>query len=216
LTCLEAHATNIVVTSHYHLNATSLEIANAFKADAGPDPWNGGALFPGTFAPVIVRAGRSGSRLIRPMHWGYPPPGASTEALGPEPPRWVAQVRNIESPYWIGNLRHVSLRCLIPATAFALRYDKTEHWHGVKDARLFAMAGIWRDLTDMPVFGVLATEPNSALIPVEGGKGPSSMPVILKSEDWDHWLNAEWKEAQSLVTPFPAAMTIALDRKSPQ
>jgi putative SOS response-associated peptidase YedK len=203
------------MTSHYRLAAHSAQIAAAFGADAGPDPWSGGDILTGTFAPVIARAGKSGNRLIRPMHWGYPPPGASTEALGPNPPRWVAQVRNIESPYWIGNLRHVSLRCLIPATGYALRYGKAEHWHGVKDTPLFAMAGIWRDLTDMPVFAVLATEPNSALIPIEGGKGPSSMPLILKADDWDRWLNAEWKEAQQLVTPFPAAMTIALDGPEP-
>jgi putative SOS response-associated peptidase YedK len=204
------------MTSHYRLDANSATVATAFDADAGPDPWGGGDLFPGTFAPVIARAGRSGNRLIRPMHWGYPPPGASTEATGPEPPRWVAQVRNVDSAFWIGNLRHVSLRCLIPATAFAVRYGKAVHWHGMKDATLFAIAGIWRDLTDMPVFAVLATEPNSVLMPVEGGKGPSSMPLILHAGDWERWLNAEWKEAEHLVTPFPTAMTIALNGIPPQ
>ena len=199
------------VTSHYSLNADSAQIAAFFKADSGPDPWNGGNLTPGTFAPVITRAGRSGSLLIRPMHWGYPPPGASTEALGPEPPRWVAQVRNVTSPYWIGNLRHVQLRCLIPATAFALRHGGREHWYGVKDSAFFAMAGIWRDLTDMPVFAILTTEPNSALLPVEGGKGPTAMPLMLKPGDHDRWLNADWKEAQQLVEPFPAPDTVAME-----
>jgi putative SOS response-associated peptidase YedK len=199
------------VTSHYRLALDSKAIATAFDADPGPDPWGGGDIHPGSFAPVIARAGRSGKRLIRPMHWGYPPPGSSTEALGPEPPRWVAQVRNTTSPYWIGNLRHVSLRCLVPATAFALRYNKADHWHGVKDAPLFAMAGIWRDLTDMPVFAMLTTDPNSALMPVEGGKGPSAMPSILRAEDHDRWLNAEWKEAQQLVQPFPARDTVTME-----
>lgn len=145
------------------------------------------------------------------MHWGYPPPGQSTEALGPEPPRWVAQVRNIESPFWIGNLRHVSLRCLIPATAYALRHNRREQWHGVRGSSLFAFAGIWRDLTDMPVFAVLTTEPNSALLPVEGGKGPAAMPLILGAADHDRWLSADWKEAAALVKPFPAAETVAID-----
>jgi putative SOS response-associated peptidase YedK len=199
------------VTSHYRLSADSAQIAAAFDADQGPDTWSGGDIVPGTFAPVIAKAGRTGKRLIRPMHWGYPPPGASTEALGPEPPRWVAQVRNIESPYWVGNLRHVSLRCLIPVTAYALRYDKADHWHGVKDSTLFAIAGIWRDLTDMPVFAALTTDPNSALIPVEGGKGPSAMPLVLKTEDQDRWLNAEWKEAKGLVVPFAAGQTATFD-----
>lgn len=144
------------------------------------------------------------------MHWGYPPPGASTEALGLEPPRWVAQVRNVGSPFWIGNLRHSELRCLLPASAFALRHNKREHWYGVKSSALFAIAGIWRDLTDMPVFAILTTEPNSALLPVEGGKAPAAMPVILKPDDHDRWLGADWKEAAALVRPFPAAETVAV------
>jgi len=202
------------VTGHYKLDAASPEIATAFNADSGPDPWAGGALYPGTFAPVITRAGRTGKCVIRPMHWGYPPPGASTEALGPEPPRWVAQVRNIESPFWIGNLRHTELRCLIPATSFALRHDGTEHWHKVRDTPMFAMAGIWRDLTDMPVFAVLTTEPNSAVMPVEGGKGPSAMPLILNAKNYSDWLQADWKEAQKLVQPFPAVMMAAVSDSS--
>ncbi|MFM2411387.1 MAG: hypothetical protein RL481_2215 [Pseudomonadota bacterium] len=168
-------------------------------------------MIPGQFAPVIARAGKSGKRVIRPMHWGYPPPGVSTEALGPQPPRWVPQVRNITSPYWIGNLRHVQLRCLVPAAAFALRYSGAEHWYGVKNSPMFAMAGIWRDLTDMPVFAILTTEPNSAVLPVEVGKRPSAMPLILKPEDHDRWLQADWKEAQALITPFPASDTVAID-----
>lgn len=144
------------------------------------------------------------------MHWGYPPPGASTEAIGPEPPRWVAQVRNIDSPFWIGNLRHSELRCLVPASAFALRQGGHEHWYGMKDAAFFAIAGIWRDLTDMPVFAILTTDPNSAMLPVEGGKGPSAMPLILQPDDHSRWLSADWKEALALVKPFPAAMTMAI------
>jgi putative SOS response-associated peptidase YedK len=198
------------LTGHYRLNAASPDIAATFAADAGPDPWAGGDILPGQFAPVIARAGKSGKCLIRPMHWGYPPPGASTEALGPEPPRWVAQVRNVESPFWIGNLRHVSLRCLVPASAFSLRHDKRAHWYGVRDRAVFAFAGIWRDLTDMPVFAILTTEPNAAVLPVEGGKGPAAMPLILKPEDHDRWLGADWKEAAQLVQPFGSPDTISL------
>lgn len=194
------------MTTHYALDAASPQIADVFNADAGPDPWNGGALHPGRFAPVIVRSGRSGRNLIRPMHWGYPPPGASTESLGPVTPRWVAQVRNIDSPFWIGNLRHTQLRCLIPATAFALRHGKQDHVYAVQDRPVFAFAGIWRDLTDMPVFAMLTTEPNAAVLPVEHGKGPAAMPVILAPADYSRWLQADWKTAKALVEPCPSAI----------
>ena len=43
----------------------------------------------------------------------------------------------------------------------------------MQDETVFAFAGIWRDLTDMPVFAILTTEPSSALVPVEGKGGPS-------------------------------------------
>ena len=199
------------MTTLYTLDATSPQIASVFGADAGPDPWAGGALYPGNFAPVIMRSGRTGRTVIRPMHWGYPPPGSSTESLGPEPPRWVAQVRNIKSPFWIGNLRHVQLRCLIPATAFTLRHDKQLHCYGVKGQPLFAFAGIWRDLTDMPVFAMLTTEPNAAVLPVEGGKGPAAMPVVLNPKNYGTWLQADWKEAEKLVEPCPSSSIMTVD-----
>jgi putative SOS response-associated peptidase YedK len=189
------------LTSHYKLDCASPEIAAHFGADAGPDPWGGGDILPGQFAPVIAMGRR---KVIRPMHWGYPPPGQSTEALGPNAPRWVAQVRNPDSPFWIGNLRHVSLRCLVPATGFALRFSKAEHWYGVADTPLFAFAGIWRDLTDMPVFAILTTGADDALLPVEGGKGPAATPLVLRADQYDRWLSADWKDAQKLVQPFPA------------
>jgi putative SOS response-associated peptidase YedK len=203
------------VTSHYRLDAASPQIAAAFDADAGPDPWGGGALYPGTFAPVIVRSGRTQRAFIRPMHWGYPPPGSSTEAMGPTPPSWVAQVRNVGSPFWIGNLRHTELRCLIPATAFALRHGKADHHYSLTDRSLFAFAGIWRDLTDMPVFALLTTEPCAALLPIEGGKGPAAMPVILAPNDHTRWLSADWKEAQKLVRPYPSNTIHTIDGGAP-
>ncbi len=199
------------MASLYRLDRSSAQVALAFSADVGPDPWAGGALVPGSFAPVIMRAGKTGQRVIRPMHWGYPPPGQSSEAYGTAPPRWAAQVRNIESPFWIGNLRHVGLRCLIPATGFAIHRGGMEHWYGVKDRPIFAMAAIWRDLTDMPVFAVLTTEPSSALLPVEGGRRPSAMPVLLAPQDEERWLNADWKEAQALVAPYPGHLLHAFE-----
>jgi putative SOS response-associated peptidase YedK len=186
----------------YRLEAESPAIAAAFGADAGPDPWGGGEIGVGQFAPVIARGGKSGRRVIRPMHWGYPPPGQPAESFGLGPPRWVPHVRNLTSPFWIGNLRHVSLRCLIPATHFLGGAGKDRSWWGVKDQPVFAMAGIWRDLTDMPVFAILTTEPNAALMPVEGGAAPASMPFILSANAHEKWLSADWKEAVDMVRPI--------------
>ncbi len=180
----------------YRLDSDSGAIAKSFAAEQGRDAWQGGPVTPGQFAPVIVRAGRKAERLIRPMHWGYPAPGQSTEFVGSDPIHWVPTVRNLESPFWIGNLRHTELRCLIPATSFGIGTPRARRWFRVAEAPAFAFAGIWRDLTDMPVFAILCTG---------APEGPTSaaMPLILPEPAQRQWLSADWKEAAPLVQPFP-------------
>ncbi|MBL0924954.1 MAG: hypothetical protein IBJ12_10885 [Sphingomonadaceae bacterium] len=108
------------MTSRYRLQASSRDIATALDADQGPDPWAGGALSPGEFAPVVARSQKTGRRFVRPIVWGYPAPGL--ENIGPSGEmRWVPNVRNVDSPFWVGNLRHTELRCLVPATSVMLR-----------------------------------------------------------------------------------------------
>jgi putative SOS response-associated peptidase YedK len=186
--------------SAYRLDAASPNIAAAFAAHQGPDPWGGGALAPGEFAPVVIRSQKSGQRVIRPMVWGYPAPGQAN--MNGEV-NWVPTVRNLESPFWIGNLRHSELRCLIPATAFMLRAKGRPHWFAKADAPILAMAGIWRDLTDMPVFAMIVSASTGA----PRDAGAFTMPVILEPEEQGRWLTADWKDAQLLLTPFAGALT---------
>lgn len=186
------------MTRAYHLDAPSQAIAAALGANQGPDPWGGGALSPGEFAPVVTCSQKTGQRVIRPLVWGYPAPGADGISPSGEV-RWVPTVRNTESPFWIGNLRHTELRCLVPATSFMLN----KHWFAVSDAAVFAFAGIWRDLTDMPVFAILVTDASGEA----KNKGATSMPCILEADQYDRWLRADWKEAQDLVAPYAGALT---------
>jgi putative SOS response-associated peptidase YedK len=185
----------------YRLDAPANQIATVFDAVQGADPWGGGYVAPGKFGPVITtrQSGiASRERVMRPMHWGFPPP--------PRGDRIVTNVRNLESPFWIGTLKHTELRCLIPVTRFqewsGERGAKRQHWFSVPNQPIFAFAGIWRDLTDMPVFAFLTTEPNEIVRPVH----PKAMPMILHAEDYDAWLRADWKEAQKLVAPFPSQL----------
>lgn len=188
------------MTRCYRLDRPSHEIAVAFDAHQGPDPWGGGNLIPGEFAPVIVRSQKTQQRVIRPMVWGYPAP----DSIAPNGDvNWVPTVRNLESPFWIGNLRHSELRCLVPATAFLLRAKGREHAFAVADQPLFAMAGIWRDLTDMPVFAIVSSDATGDA----KDKGASSMPVILDESQQQRWLTAEWIEASTLVAPFAGALS---------
>ena len=186
------------------LDMASAEIAAALDVDPGPDPWCGGPTAIGQFAPVIVKAGRSARKLIRPMHWGYPAPGQATEMAALGSMRWVGHVRNLQSPFWIGNLRHVELRCLIPLTSFSLPAGgrSARVRCSLEQGGVMAAAGIWRDLTDMPVFAMLTVDASEALRPVEGGAMPQGMPALLDKAAQEQWLRAEWKEAARLVKPY--------------
>lgn len=181
----------------YRLDAPARAIAATFGVDAGDDPWTGGYVTPGRPAPVIAPDSRGGPRrYLRPKLWGVPPPPQGTEP--------VATVRNLSSPFWIGTLRHAELRCLIPATSFALWSGpagaRRQRWAAVSGRPIFAFAGIQRQTEDWPGFAVLATDPNGLLERL----GPGAMPLILQAEDHERWLTAEWRDAAQLVAPFPS------------
>lgn len=187
----------------YRLDAPARAIAAALGVEAGEDPWAGGYVAPGQPAPVIAGNGRPGSRrYLRPKLWGVPPPPRGTQP--------VITVRNVASPFWIGTLRHAELRCLVPVTSFATwsgtAGNRRQRWFGVAGRPLFAFAAIHRQGEDWPSFAILTTEANRLV----GHERAGTMPVILRAEDQDRWLSAEWREVARLVAPFPSQdMTVA-------
>lgn len=187
------------MTNLYRLDAPASAIAAAFDAEAGDDPWVGDYVAPGRPAPIVVSDGRGGSRrYLRPKLWGVPPP--------PQGDRPVTNIRNLSSPFWIGTLRHAELRCLVPATAFALWSGpagaKRQHWFSVPSQPVFALAGILRQGEDWPCFAVLATEANRLVEHYQ----PNGMPVILHPEHHAAWLSGEWRGAVALAAPFPSQL----------
>lgn len=188
----------------YRLDAPANQIAATFAADAGADPWDGGYVAPGKPGPVIVSDGTAGTaRRIVPKLWGVPPP-VFRDGSGTSRP--VTNVRNLSSPFWIGTLRHPELRCLVPVTKFqewsGEKGAKRQHWFSVPSQPIFAFAGICRQADDWPTFAFLTTDPNRLV----GSVHPKAMPVILHPEDYDRWLTADWKDAASLVTPYPSQL----------
>jgi putative SOS response-associated peptidase YedK len=190
----------------YWLDATAAGIAKAFDAAQGSDPWSPDYVAPGKFAPVIIQ-GRS-DRIIVPRLWGVPPP-PKIAADGGRP---VTTVRNLESPFWIGTLRHTEFRCLVPVTSFMewgrVRGMRRQHWFSVPSEPIFAFAGIWRE-SDVPSFAILTCEPNALV----GAANPKAMPVILGPEDYNHWLQADWNDAQHLAAPFASQLMLEEFRK---
>lgn len=160
----------------YRLDATAEAIAQALGADPGEDPWAGGIVRPGDFAPVVVRTPTR--RVIVPRQWGVPPP-----PRGVHP---VTHLRNPESPFWIGTLRHIEFRCLVPASVIATRAG----WMPAGTAPIAALAGVWRD-SEVPSFAIVSV----------GTSDRSSVPLALSGAQAVVWLSAEWKHAQALLAP---------------
>lgn len=206
------------MTMLYRLDAPAQTIASHFGASAGADPWAGGHVSPGQFAPVVTtgrefvagpRPSGEPTRRMIPRLWGVPPPASAND-----PARSIMTVRNLDSPFWIGCLRNSEFRCLVPATAF-MEWGKGRDVakdHGGKriqhritlcDQPLFAMAGVWKD-SEIPSFALLTCEANAALRAL----GRETMPVILPADPraWRTWLNGGWDRARDLVAPYPSSL----------
>ena len=203
------------MTMLYRLDAPARAIGATFGVDERDDPWSGGHVAPGGFAPVITAGrefvagprpdGRSPRRMV-PRLWGVPPPPSVQEA------RPVLSVRNVESPFWIGNLRNAEFRCLVPATAF-MEWGKgvdrdgkrVRHWFACADQPVFALAGVWKD-SEVPSFALLTCEPNAVL----RHAGRDAMPVILPpdAKAQDLWLRGAWDRAAALLQPYSSSLML--------
>jgi len=201
----------------YRLDAAARDVAQRFGAVQGRDPWDGGTVSPGRFAPVVT-AGReavagprpaSGSpRRLVPRLWGVPPP----RSFGEAPAQGILTVRNPDSPFWIGNLRNSEFRCLVPATAFMVwgrpspsDGKRQAKWYACADQPLFALAGVWKD-SEIPSFAVLTCAPNAVLRTA----GREAMPVVLPPDPsaWALWLNGSWDRAQALLAPYGSSLMV--------
>lgn len=199
----------------YRLDAAADAVGRAFGAEAGGDPWNGGHVAPGAFAPVITagremvagpRPSKRQPRRLVPRLWGVPPPPSAHDA----PRHGIPTVRNLESPFWIGNLRNSEFRCLVPCTAFMewgrpspTDGKRQQRWFSAADQPIFALAAVWKD-SEIPGFALLTCECNAAL----RSAGRDSMPVILPADPAaaDLWLHGAWDKAQTLVAPYPSSL----------
>lgn len=102
-------------------------------------------------------------------------------------------------------------RCLIPADGFyewkKLGKEKIPYYIKLKDSSLFAFAGlydVWKspDGRLIKTFTIITTEPNELVKEIH-----NRMPVILRKEYEEIWLNKEvndFKKLQSLLVPYPA------------
>ena len=163
-------------------------------------------IYPGKPAPVL-RRGQGGALLLETMTWGFPGPAA---AKG----RPVTNIRNLDSPFWRSALTNPERRCIVPATRFCEWTGevgkKTKVWFGLArdEQPLFAFAGLWRPGAGGPFMAFLTCAAND----IVGAVHPKAMPVMLRPEDAERWLDSERDDACALAIPFPDTDMKQLDR----
>ena len=103
-------------------------------------------------------------------------------------------------------------RCIIPASGFYEwkkgKDGKQPYYFYLKDKDIFGFAGLWSEWTNkesgevIETCTIITTEANEVLKPIH-----ERMPVILKSESYDEWLDAKEKNTEKLqkfLVPYPA------------
>jgi putative SOS response-associated peptidase YedK len=153
-------------------------------------------------APVMRAAGNG--IALAAMRFGFPParPGGGPVF------NWRSEGRKFAE----------SNRCLIPATAFfeftGTKSPKTKHRFMLKDAPMLAIAGIWKPGPQPDAalyFAMLTTEPGPDVSPYH-----DRQIVVLRPEDWPHWIHLSKPEAE-LLRPLPGgALAVETVRRPEQ
>ena len=172
------------------------------------------AIWPKYEAPV-VRKTAEGERELVMMKWGFLTTQVSKKTGKPiSPAAWNnARGEKVNSNgLWRESFR--TRRCLIPATSFREakgRNPATDYWFaltGDEPRPLFAFAGLWRDYqASLPedqahqlTHTMITTAANELVKPIH----PTRMPVILRPENYEAWLDGSAEQALALLEPYPA------------
>ncbi|PYS89593.1 MAG: hypothetical protein DMF64_17335 [Acidobacteria bacterium] len=152
-----------------------------------------------------IRAG-DGMREATFFKWGLVPRWAKDPAIGNKLINARAETVTEKPSFREAFLRQ---RCFIPADGFfewARQGDRKQplYFH-LRDGEPFAIAGLWErwegDGGPLETCTLLTTEANDLIAPYH-----DRMPVILKPEDYDRWLDAGARQAEilrPLLRPYP-------------
>jgi putative SOS response-associated peptidase YedK len=152
---------------------------------------------------------KTGERIIEQLKWGLVPSWSKDPEMGNRMINARAETIT-EKPSFREAFK--SRRCIIPATGF---YEwqrkgaggKQPFYFYLKDKEVFGLAGLWENWIDkqtgeeLETCAIITTEANHVLEPVH-----ERMPVILKPESYDEWLDEKIKNTdrlQRLLKPYP-------------
>jgi putative SOS response-associated peptidase YedK len=163
--------------------------------------------------PVIVR--HKGGNECRLMHWGLIPSWTVDPSIGNRMINARAgTLMELPSFKPLVDRR----RCIISADGFYEWRKEGKHkvpmWVHLKNRKAFGLAGLWDvwrkpDGKKVESFTIITTEPNELLRPIH-----NRMPVILRAEDEEQWLDASrtpFVKAKSLLPPYPEELMVAHD-----
>ncbi len=152
----------------------------------------------------------TGERALKQFRWGLIP--RWSKEMPKTAPLINARSEGIAGSRMFGEAFH-KRRCLVPADGFyEWRKDKSDKrpWRIVDAERpAFSFAGVWEGWRNpageiVRSFAIVTTEANEKLAPIH-----DRMPVMLKREDEDAWLDPKSAEPKllSLLAPYDPAKT---------
>ena len=163
-------------------------------------------IAPGTLAPVIISARTPGTYAMAAMLWGLIPSWWHKPLSEKKFASFNAKAETVtQKPVFRGAFRHH--RCLVPVSGF---YE----WTGTKGTRTpfaislkgrdwFCLAGLWDtamiDGSEIDSFTILTTQPNDLMAGLH-----TRMPVILKPDQYQRWLDPMSGGVDDLLVPYPA------------
>jgi putative SOS response-associated peptidase YedK len=151
-------------------------------------------------------------RILAQLKWGLVPSWAKDSDIGSRMINARAESLT-EKPSFREAFK--KRRCVIPATGFyewqkkgSAGGAKQPFYFYLKEKEVFGFAGLWEEWIDkesgdvLETCTIITTEANEVLKPVH-----DRMPVILKADDYDRWLDPKENDTdslQKLLAPYPA------------
>jgi len=192
----------------YTLTQPAAALAEQYKLDEGPSLESQYNVAPTNSVATVLVDQENYKRVFRLLKWGLIPSWAKDASIGAKMINARAETV-AQKPSFRSAFRH--RRCLVLADGFyewqRLQGKKQPYYIRMKNGQPFAFAGLWEHWkgADGSVINScthLTTEPNELVRPLH-----NRMPVILKPEHYDLWLDPEVqqpKQLQPLLSSYPA------------
>lgn len=171
-------------------------------------------ISPGSLMPAVYE--EDGERKVYNFQWGLIPEDADAEREGKE--HYEAKSEEIEDDAWLKQC-FKERRCIIPANGFykwkTSEKKSTPFYVRLLSQEVAGFAGlysVWESESgrDVYSFTLLTTEANALVQPVD-----DRMPVILRSKDYDTWLDKDTDLASLKNLLRPLGLTeMAVNRVS--